>query len=1124
MRLPWKRAGLVGLIFAALGFTAARGQSQDNDIYAETSAMASELTHSPTVKQWFAANRPRVTLKHAEAAEQMARQARRAGDEAKAYPYSAFAMYAFLYLGDNARSLENRLDERDLSFEEANTPERYDFVRHSVLESRDAAASVGRPDLVFAFQVLAADCSFFASNAKLGSEADEPLFNAVSDEADALSALSYSPSRDWVERLMSLTGTTSDKVIRMGLLGDQKARMDPMMKRLAANLESAVRGDFEFTILRWGDAHKTILLDDALADLSYKYGNGELGKQRLSWAATRARQSGEESLRLWILAHQYSAEKERGIPPEQLRALRDEIRAGAQDLRANYRSLAGRIWEGHRADKLYGDLLRDQLAESQELTEASFSFVEALKARTLLDILYVPPPLGFDPADVSALEQRPSQFTVKSPKDEAGTIAQQTQARTPRTQDIRTNEDKLISHLSFFYEDMMNAYEEEPSPRMKAIGQLETKYRQTGEGFISLAVPASLAEVQQSLGPREALLEYVIPYHRSHPAFDLYILLITRGSARNVHVALNQALPFNIPLIGTMATTAEGAIEYSQLGKLIVDARTAIQTGDEQGAQKSLRELYKVLIEPLTVRGVRLEDFDRLVIVPHGPLHYVPFAALMDGERKYLISKTALTVAPSASVWLTLTKRGGPVQHFVGFGNPSLPNQTGELKYAAQEMIDIPKLLPAMNPTVFVGPDATEDRFVQEAPSAGILHVSTHGEFPDENAIDSHAILLAKGNSGNGTLRAARVRTLNLSSAGLVALSVCNGGLYRMGPADEPYGLVPAFLEAGAQNVLGTLWKLDDQFGKEFMEEFYRHVMQDGPAEAYRKACLHFLEKDEDLRNWAAFVLVGPGRPFATQRNSSSFGKDLGFPRAKPEESQPTVPKDTSQRTRPDRSQLLRVAFPQLSGNDAQAGAKDHVERGRKLYAQGDLDGSIREYRAAVRLDPGVAAAHYLLGLALGYKDDTEGEISEYRAALRINPNIADAHLWLGEALDRKKDDLDGAISEYRAALSIYPDQRYPNSFAAHSHLGSALARKRDLDGSISEFRAAIRLKPENPGPHVGLGMALEDKADSRSGQAALKLYEEAFEEYNRALALDPKVSKVIQDRYDFLRGVLGKK
>jgi CHAT domain-containing protein len=114
-------------------------------------------------------------------------------------------------------------------------------------------------------------------------------------------------------------------------------------------------------------------------------------------------------------------------------------------------------------------------------------------------------------------------------------------------------------------------------------------------------------------------------------------------------------------------------------------------------------------------------------------------------------------------------------------------------------------------------------------------------------------------------VRAARVRSLNLSANRLAVLSVCNGGLYRIGPADEPYGLVPAFLEAGSQNVLSSLWKLDTNFAEAFMQEFYTHLLPDGPAVAYQKASLRFLA-DHNLRDWAAFVLVGPGRPFTNGR------------------------------------------------------------------------------------------------------------------------------------------------------------------------------------------------------------------------------------------------------------------
>ena len=92
---------------------------------------------------------------------------------------------------------------------------------------------------------------------------------------------------------------------------------------------------------------------------------------------------------------------------------------------------------------------------------------------------------------------------------------------------------------------------------------------------------------------------------------------------------------------------------------------------------------------------------------------------------------------------------------------------------------------------------------------------------------------------------------------------VNDAGLYRTGPGNEPYGLMPAFLKAGSENVMGTLWQLDDLFGRQFMAEFYQHLWSDGPAEAMRKTSLHFIGRNELVRNWAAFVLMGPGRPFA---------------------------------------------------------------------------------------------------------------------------------------------------------------------------------------------------------------------------------------------------------------------
>jgi CHAT domain-containing protein len=274
-----------------------------------------------------------------------------------------------------------------------------------------------------------------------------------------------------------------------------------------------------------------------------------------------------------------------------------------------------------------------------------------------------------------------------------------------------------------------------------------------------------------------------------------------------------------------------------------------------------LNAFYSLLIAPLIEKGFAPEQYSRLIIVPHGPLQYVPFAALMDEHGVPLIKKTAVTMAPSASVWRLLLSRNAPVEKWVAYASPSLAAGLPTLASSQKEVGQISAIVTALHPVVKTGGEATAQNLAADAPTAGILHIATHGAFPDENALDDHALLLSASAGGDGILRASTVRHLPLQQTRLVVLSVCNGGLYRMGPTDEPYGLVPAFLEAGAQNVMATLWPMDDIFGRSFTVEFYKHLAKDGPAEALRQTTLHFFGEDELVRRWAGFVMVGPGRP-----------------------------------------------------------------------------------------------------------------------------------------------------------------------------------------------------------------------------------------------------------------------
>lgn len=218
-------------------------------------------------------------------------------------------------------------------------------------------------------------------------------------------------------------------------------------------------------------------------------------------------------------------------------------------------------------------------------------------------------------------------------------------------------------------------------------------------------------------------------------------------------------------------------------------------------------------------------------------------------------------MAPSASVWHRLEKkRWAAPKVAAGFFSPRLPD--APLGPATREIDGFKNGLPGAKVLVYPDLEASEERFMEVAPQAEWLHLSTHGEFPERNANEFHEIRLVPSKGYDGHLQALEIKSLDLHRTSLVVLAICNGGLYSVGPADEPYGLMPAFLASGAGNVVGTLWPLDNEFGKEYMVRYYKQLGRLGPARAQQATARSFIDEKEMVLHWAGFVTVGPGRPF----------------------------------------------------------------------------------------------------------------------------------------------------------------------------------------------------------------------------------------------------------------------
>jgi CHAT domain-containing protein len=276
-------------------------------------------------------------------------------------------------------------------------------------------------------------------------------------------------------------------------------------------------------------------------------------------------------------------------------------------------------------------------------------------------------------------------------------------------------------------------------------------------------------------------------------------------------------------------------------------------------AREEAGRLYAAVFAPL-VPYVR---HSHLIIVPHGPLHYLPFAALYDGSaRRYLAETYTLTLAPSASALrFVLAKRKPIAAPLLVLGDPD-----GSLPHAGQEARTAAGIYGG---TARLGGEARESRLHQEAAQAGLIHLAAHASYDPVQPLFT-LIELAPGGGASrqhehadGRLHVYEVYGLDLKNASLAVLSACDTALGPRSAGDDIIGLPRAFLYAGAPSVVTTLWPIDDAATAFFMETFYRRLQAGAAkAEALQAAQGETL-KQESWREpyfWAAFTLTGDWR------------------------------------------------------------------------------------------------------------------------------------------------------------------------------------------------------------------------------------------------------------------------
>jgi CHAT domain-containing protein len=305
----------------------------------------------------------------------------------------------------------------------------------------------------------------------------------------------------------------------------------------------------------------------------------------------------------------------------------------------------------------------------------------------------------------------------------------------------------------------------------------------------------------------------------------------------------------------------------------------------QRAALTSARELYRILLAPVEAE---LSRSVRLLVSPDGPLHGVPFGALVGGvPERYLVERLPIHVAASATVYAELKKARRPTAphdvRLVAFGDPKYPHlskasadELGNLELRSSlrrgdafpplpksrvEVQSIAAFFPG-RATTFLGDQAKEERVKALGKDVRYLHFACHGVLNERFPLDSALALTLpktpKAGEDNGLLQAWEIFDSVRLDADLVTLSACQSGLGKEMGGEGLLGLTRAFQYAGARSVLASLWSVDDDSTAELMRHFYRRL-RDGASkdEALRTAQLEMIRTRPHPFYWAAFQLSG---------------------------------------------------------------------------------------------------------------------------------------------------------------------------------------------------------------------------------------------------------------------------
>ena len=334
-----------------------------------------------------------------------------------------------------------------------------------------------------------------------------------------------------------------------------------------------------------------------------------------------------------------------------------------------------------------------------------------------------------------------------------------------------------------------------------------------------------LATLQRTLAPDER----VVAFHSLPDRLQIWVVSSSGITAHSVAIG---------------RTDLVEAVETFR-NSVVRGARAAITNADKLGA---------VLLKPLNLAGGQ-----KLVFVPHGPLHYLPFQALRQ-DGKYLIETNPVSVAPSTSIAAQLAQRSPVVEaQLTAFGNPRIEDKY-DLPGAETEVKQLATLFPRSS--VYMGAQATKTQFREVATRSPLMHVAAHATADEVDPLYSRILLANEGGRQN-FMEAHEIIGLDMNRTALVTLSACESGLGRVAQGDEVLGFTRSFLSAGTSSLIASLWEVSDDATAVLMGTLYGELSKGRDIQRAMQAGQLAVLRQQGMSHpffWAPFNLIGNWR------------------------------------------------------------------------------------------------------------------------------------------------------------------------------------------------------------------------------------------------------------------------